>query len=117
MVKFPSTKQMTYNYLLIKRKIKNNYKLIDNIKTIFSILCLILSIWIYWYFINISSTKWYFIRNEKNKLADIKFKNDIVKIDIRRIEWEINDNLSYNPNSSLTGKVLLLNNNSELTMR
>ncbi len=117
MIKFPSTKQMNFNYLLIKKQLKHNFKFIDNIKTIFSIMCLMLSIWIYWYFINVSSTKWYFIKNERNKLSDIKFKNDIVKIDIRRIEWEINDNLSYNPNSSLTGKVLLLNNNSELTMR
>ena len=117
MIKFPSTKKMKFNYLVIKKQLKNNFKLIDNIKTIFAILCFILSIWIYWYFVNISSTKWYFIKNERNKLSDIKFKNEIIKIDIRKLEWSINNSLTYNSNKILTWKVIMLNTNNELTMR
>ena len=117
MIKFPSTKQMNFNYLLIKKQLKHNFKFIDNIKTIFSIMCLMLSIWIYWYFINVSSTKWYFIKNERNKLSDIKFKNEIIKIDVRKIEWSINNTLTYNSSNTLTWKVITLNSNTELTMR
>jgi len=117
MIKFPSTKKMSLNYLLIKKQLKSNFKLMDNIKTIFSIMCFLLSIWIYWYFVNISSTKWYFIRSEKNKLSGIKFKNEIVKIEISKLEWSIDDSLAYNTNSVLTWKVIALNTNTELTMR
>ena len=117
MIKIPSTRQMTLNYMLIKKQLKNNFKLIDNIKTIFSIVCFLLSIWVYWYFVNISSTKGYFIRSERNKLSNIKFKNEIVKIDIKKLEWSINDSLAYNSNSILTWKVVTLTTNDELTMR
>jgi len=117
MIKFPSTRQMTLNYLLIKKQLKNNFKLIDNMKTIFSIVCFLLSIWIYWYFVNISSTKGYFIKSERNKLSDIKFKNEIVKIDIRKLEWAIDNTLVYSSNNILTWKVITLNTNDKLTMR
>ena len=117
MIKIPSTKQMNLNYMLIKKRLKNNFRLIDNIKTIFSIICLLLSIWVYWYFVNISSTKWYFIKTERAKLSEIKFKNEIVKIDIRKLEGWIENISIDNWTNILTWKVISINNYKEITMR
>jgi len=80
--------------------------------------CFLFSIWIYWYFINIASTKWYFIRVERNKLWEIKFQNEIVKIDITKLEWEENNNiLADNQNNILTWKVINITDNAKITMR
>jgi len=120
MTKSPSVKKMAQNYLNIKKQILKNYKFISNIKTVFSIIVFILSIWIYGYFVNISSTKWYFLRQERQGLSEIKFQNEIVKIDIRKIEWKILDQTlpaSLDSSAPTTWNIIVLSNMLQLTKR
>lgn len=120
MTKTPSVKKMAKNYLNIKKQLLKNNKFILNIKIAFSIMFFILSIWIYGYFVNISSTKGYFLKQERQKLSEIKFQNDIVKIDIGKKEWEILDQTlpeSLDTSVPTTWKVIVLSNISQLTVR
>jgi len=93
MIKIPSVKKMWENYLVIKKRLIRNNKSMNIIKTWFVFVLFLLSIWIYGYFINISSTKWYFIRVEKDKLSEVKFQNEIIKIDVKKLEWDIFSNI------------------------
>jgi len=120
MTKSPSVKKMAQNYLNIKKQILKSYKFVSNVKTIFSIMIFILSIWIYGYFVNVSSTKWYFLRQERQKLSEIKFQNEIVNIDVRKIEWDILDKTlpeSLDSSTPTTWKVIVLSNMLQLTKR
>lgn len=120
MTKAPSVKKMARNYLSMKKQILKNYKFISKIKTAFSIMFFILSIWLYGYFVNVSSTKWYFLRQERQKLSEIKFQNEIVKIDIRKKEWDILDRTlpkSLDSSVPTTWKVILLSDMRQLTLR
>jgi len=111
MVKIPSIKKMSINYLTYHKNILKNYKFMEKVKMGFSIFLFLFSIWAYWYFVNISSTKWYFIRVERDRLSEVKFQNEIVNIDTKKIEWEIlNTILPLNLDTdNLTWKVLVLN--------
>lgn len=112
-VKIPSVKKMSQNYLNVKKQILKSYEFISNIKTIFTIILLLFSIWVYGYFVNVSSTKWYFLKKERQELSEIKFQNEIVKIDVRKIEWDILDKIlpsSLDSSVPTTWKVIILPN-------
>jgi len=113
MVKIPSIKKMSSNYLVTYKAILRNYKFMEKIKMGFSIFLFLLSIGAYGYFVNVASTKWYFIKVEREKLAEVKFQNEIVKIDTKKIEWEIFNSIT--PANldikNLTWKVLVLREN------
>lgn len=114
MIKVPSVKKMSYNSLNIKKQILKNEKFLSYLKTWFSIFLLLISIWVYGYFVNISSTKWYFLKQERYKLSDIKFQNEIVKIDVRKIEGNIFDNNFYNDSYNYsTWKVFVVKESNE----
>ena len=83
----------------------------------FAVALFLLSIVTYGYFVNISSTKGYFIRTEREKLSEIKFKNEIVNIDVRRIESQIFDSINLDNYSNLTWKVLTITNLTSVAMR
>lgn len=108
----------TWNsYLNKKLKIIKNYKFINNIKTILAGILFLTSISIYWYFINISSTKWFFIKQENNKLSEIKFQNEIIKIDIEKYKSELSQNtIAKNTNTDIsTWKVINITDMMQLT--
>jgi len=113
MVKIPSLKSMTTNYISYHKSLIKNYKFMEKVKMVFSIFLFLLSIWTYWYFVNVSSTKWYFIRVENEKLSEVKFQNEIVNIDTKKIEWEILNNIlpANLDTDNLTWKVLVIRQN------
>ena len=118
MVKIPSLKKLSWSYLFYHRELLRNYKFMEKIKLGFSIFLFLLAVWTYGYFVNISSTKWYFIKIEREKLWEVKFQNEIVKIDTKKIEWEILNNiLPTNLDiKSLSWKVTIIRENiKELT--
>jgi len=120
MTKAPSVKKMAQNYINIKKQILKNYKFISKIKTGISISFFVFSIWVYGYFVNVSSTKWYFLKQETEKLSEIKFQNEIIKIDIRKIEWNIFDHTlpkSLDSSVPLTWKIIVLSNIVQVTKR
>jgi len=116
MVKTPSLKKLSYAWVERKQLLKNK-KFINKIKTFFSVAFFLLSILSYGYFVNTGSTKGYFIRVEKEKLSEIKFKNEIVKIDARKLESKLFDSINLNNYNSLTGKVITISNLSSVAMR
>jgi len=83
----------------------------------FAVALFLLSIVTYGYFVNVSSTKGYFIKTEREKLSEIKFKNEIVNIDVRRIESQIFDSINLDSYSNLTWKVLTITNLTSVAMR
>ena len=113
MVKIPSLKSMSASYIAYHKSLIRNYKFIEKIKMGFSIFLFLLAIWAYGYFVNVASTKWYFIRVENEKLSEIKFQNEIVQIDTKKIEWEILNNIlpANLDNNDLTWKVLVIREN------
>ena len=98
MVKIPSVKKMSINYLTLKKKLIRNSKFLEKLKLFFSISMFVLSIWAYGYFVNVASTKWYFLKVEKEKLQEVNFQNEIVKIDTKKKEWEILTSMISNVN-------------------
>jgi len=117
MTKAPSVKKMADSYLNIKKKLIKTSKIFSAIKSLLVVLFLLFSLISYGYFVNISSTKWYFIKVEREKLSEIKFQNEIVKIDIRKLESKIFDSINLESNSSITGKVITLSSVTSVALR
>ena len=118
MVKIPSIKKMSSNYLLMKKRLLKGYKFLNYIKLWFAVFVFLLSLWAYGYFVNISSTKWYFIKQEREKLSEVKFQNEIVKIDIKKIEWDISSNMIIKTKlNNLTWNTIIIEDFSQLTCR
>lgn len=120
MTKFLSVKKMWQNDLANKKQFLKNNRFVSKVKTWFAIAFFIFSIWIYGYFVNISSTKWYFLKQQRQTLWEAKFQNEIVKIDIRKIEWNLlSKDLLAHMDSDVPSswKVLFINNTTELTMK
>jgi len=120
MVKVPSIKKMGSSYLLMKKKLLKSYRFINYIKLWFAVFVFLLSLWAYGYFVNISSTKWYFIKQEREKLSEVKFQNEIVKIDIKKIEWELSSKMLIKTickKESLTWDTIIIKDFSQLTYK
>ena len=113
MVKIPSLKSMSASYIAYHKSLIKNYKFMEKIKMGFSIFLFLLAIWAYGYFVNVASTKWYFIRVENEKLSEVKFQNEIVNIDTKKMEGEILNNIlpANLDTDNLTWKVLVLRQN------
>ncbi len=117
MTKSPSVKKMWKSYLYIKKKLIKNKKTVERIKLLFSVFMFLSSIVAYWYFINISSTKWYFIKTEREKLNETKFKNEIVSIDIRKLESTLFDNINLDNYSFSTWRIITLSPITSVAMK
>ena len=120
MVKVPSIKKMGSSYLLMKKKLLKSYRFINYIKLWFAVFVFLLALWTYGYFVNISSTKWYFIKQEREKLSEVKFQNEIVKIDIKKIEWELSSKMLIKTiwkKESLTWDTIVIKDFSQLTYK
>jgi len=101
-------KKMAKTYLSIKKQFLKSKKFIDTLKILIAGVFFMFSLIAYGYFVNVSSTKWYFIRAEREKLSEIKFQNEIVNIDVRKLESKIFDSINLESNSSITWKVLTI---------
>ena len=117
MVKTPSAKKMARSYLYAKKQILKNKKFLEKFKFIFSITFFILSIITYGYFVNISSTKGYFIKVEREKLSEIKFKYEIVNIDVKKLESRIFEKLNLDSYANLTGRVITISDIQSVALK
>ncbi len=126
MNRFVFTKSLTKNYIDFKNKIRKNRKLINQLKLATTIWILVFTIWLYAYFVNISSTKWYFLREETNKLEEEKFLHSLAQLDVlkeKRNVWkDIQEDSSYKQNNvgrqpqwlSVNDRVIHIQTNTQL---
>jgi len=117
MTKAPSVKKMAQSYLNLKKKILKNVKFLEMVKLSLAAGFFLFSLIAYGYFVNVSSTKWYFIKTEREKLSEVKFQNEIVKIDVRKLESQIFDSINLESNSSITGKVITVSSIRSVALR
>ena len=117
MTKAPSIRKMGLSYLALKKRFLKSRKNIELIKLIFVSLFFLFSIVFYWYFVNVSSTKWYFLKQEREKLSEIKFQNEIVKIDVRRLESSVLNNIVVSNSSTLTWRVISITDLNSVAYR
>ena len=86
-------KSLSKQYLNLQNKVKQNYKIVDAMKLFVTLFILFFTIWVYWYFVNISSTKGYFLRQEMKHLEEAKFNHSIAQIEVLRLEKDIWENM------------------------
>ena len=67
--------------------------MIDWMKLFITIMIFIFTIWVYGYYVNVSSTKWFVLRQEMNKLKEAKFSHNIVQFEIMALEKQIRENM------------------------
>jgi hypothetical protein len=113
---------LSKEYIDFQKKVKQNHKTIDNIKLFIVISIFVFTIWLYWYFVNINSTMWYFYRNEWNKVEEIKLFHNITQLNIlksQKLLWDdINSELKIvqkkDRNVKIDNKIIYLKYNQEL---
>lgn len=91
-------------YVSLQSKIRKNRRTIDALKISITLLIFLLFIWIYWFFVNISSTKWFFLRQEMKNLEDSKFSYSIISLEVMKKEKDLWDRI--NTNSIFNQKVV-----------
>ena len=118
MVKSPSLKKVWLCYLAYQKRLLKNYKFVEKLKLLFSIFVFLLALGAYGYFVNVSSTKWYFIKVEREKLEEVKFQNEIVKIDVRKIEGDLSNFLvNTSKMDSLTWNIIKITDLKEVVYK
>lgn len=121
-------KNLNKQYVIFKRNVKNNRKFINNLKLVTTFLILLFTVWVYWYFVNVSSTKWYFLRQEMRLLEEEKFLHSLTQLEVlkkqREVWQEIQDNSSFRQNNigrqpqglSVNDRVIYIKLNNHLTL-
>lgn len=109
-------------YICLQEKIKRNYRTINALKLSITFLIFFLTIWVYGYFVNVSSTKWYFLRKQMQNVDDAKFQNSITQLEILKKEKELWDNIENNmelnkPKDPVKIKVLYISLDQELSKK
>ncbi len=84
---------LSKKYVNIKNKVRRNRKTVDKLKLITTVMILLFTMWVYWYFINISSTKWYFLREEMRELENKKFEHSLVQLEVLQNKREIRQDI------------------------
>ena len=112
---------MSSKYILWKRKLILNKKISETLKSSISIMALISSVVFYGYFVNVSSTKGFFLRKEMNTLEEIKFENSIEKLEVAKLEKKLLDNLiseNFDPSTNVinSSKILVLESLPEMAL-
>lgn len=82
MKKFIFFKNISNKYLKLQNDIRKNKKLINWFKIWIVFAVLFTVVGVYGYLVNVSSTKWYFLKQQKQKLAQAKFDRNIVQLEI-----------------------------------
>ncbi len=72
-------KSISKQYVNLKNKINHNRKIMNFLKLATTILIFVVTIGMYGYFVNVSSTTGYFLREEERELEDAKFEHSIAK--------------------------------------
>lgn len=107
-------RSLSKQYILLKNKINRNKKLINLIKLVVVFIIFLFSVAVYWYFVNVGSTKWYFLRKEMSKLERLKLQEDIVKIEILKKQQRVLDQIDISNVWKNTVKVINLKWNNKL---
>ncbi len=95
MNKIAFSRSVASKYIELRKKFKLSVQLVELFKFgIVSILA-ILSIGLYGFLVNSSSTKGYFLREEMNQLEDIKFDYNILNLKIIKKEKEKRDSIEF----------------------
>jgi hypothetical protein len=76
---FVPTKSITDFYGWLINKYKRSESLVNIFKLSFLMLAFFVCLFVYVYFVNQSSTSWYFLRKENQKLSIVNFQFDILK--------------------------------------
>ncbi|UFX83111.1 hypothetical protein [Candidatus Absconditicoccus praedator] len=91
---------LSKQYNNIRQKVKKNYRMIDGIKLFITVGIFVLTVGAYGYFVNVSSTKGYFLREEERKLNDAEFSHSIARLDVlekeRQIRRDIQEDSIFN---------------------
>jgi len=88
---FTSKNAINQTYVSLLNKYRTYQWIIDIIKIGWLAIAFFSFILIYLYFVNKSSTQWYFLRQANNDLSSIKFKYEIVKTNVlnyRQENWQ-----------------------------
>lgn len=113
---------LSKEYIDLQNKAKRNHKTMDNIKLFVVIWIFMFTIWLYWYFVNVNSTMWYFYRIEWNKVEETKLYHNITQLNIlksQKLLWDdINSELQIvkkkDRNVKIDNKIIYLKYNQEL---
>lgn len=102
----------------LQQRIKQNIIMVDMTKLLVTLIIFVATLWVYWYFVNVSSTKWYFLRKEMRKLETAKFEHSIIQLKIVKKEKEIWDSIDtdFDPdyyNNKVNPKIVFLQYSSD----
>ena len=106
-----------YNFLLNKER-ANRY-ISDLIKISLMVLFLLVCGFVYFRYISLSSTQWYFLRRANSDLSSLNFEYEIIKTEILEKNQENRANMYWNSQTKtiieVHPEVVQIPKNSELT--
>lgn len=127
MNKFVFVESISKKYIEIKNNVKKNRRLINQLKLVTISMILVSVILSYLFFVNISSTKWYFLRQEMGILEEEKFSHSLVQLEVLRAQkkvWQdIQDNSWFKQNNvwkqpqwlTVNDRIIYINTEVKLT--
>ncbi len=95
MNKIAFSRSVASKYIELRKKFKLSVQLVELFKFGIASILAILSIGLYGFLVNSSSTKGYFLREEMNQLEDIKFDYNILNLKIIKKEKEKRDSIEF----------------------
>ncbi len=95
MNKIAFSRSVASKYIELRKKFKLSTQLVELFKFSIAAVLAIFSIGLYWFLVNSSSTKGYFLREEMNQLEDIKFDYNILNLKIIKKEKEKRDSIEF----------------------
>jgi len=95
MNKIAFSRSVASKYIELRKKFKLSVQLIELFKFGMAAAVALLSIGLYGFLVNSSSTKGYFLREEMNQLEDIKFDYNILNLKIIKKEKEKRDSIEF----------------------
>lgn len=119
---FTSKNAINQTYASLLNKYRTYQWIIDIIKIGWLALTLLSFMLIYLYFINKSSTQWYFLRQANNDLNTIKFKYEIVKTNVLNYKQQNRQEMHetfWNTNRvvDIRATIVSIPSNKELTLK
>ena len=118
---FTSKNSIGQTYSSLLNKYKTYQWVVDIIKITLLSLSVIFFVVVYLYFVNKSSTQWYFLRQATNDLNAIKFQHEIVKTKVlthkQRNRQQMHDSFGTNDRVVNIHATIAANSSPELSLR
>ncbi len=89
-------KSLSKQYIFFKCKLRRNRQILSIVKLAIVLVIFFISVIVYWYFVNVWSTKWYFLRKEMSKLENTKLLYNVVKLEVLKKESMILNKINLN---------------------